>query len=113
MSSSGSQTMYTALSAMTASPNSSLEVPSISFVAAMLAVPPIQLPASAPKPFHASSDSQRCTIMYEITPPAMTPAVPISMTSTPLPMMRITDGTSTLISISTMNAGSANVLRPV
>ncbi len=48
-----------------------------------------------------------------MTPPAMTPAVPISMTSTPLPMMRITAGTSTLISIKTMKAGNAKVLRPL
>jgi hypothetical protein len=35
------------------------------------------------------------------------------MTSTPLPMIRMTAGTSTLISINTMKAGSANVLRPL
>jgi hypothetical protein len=37
----------------------------------------------------------------------------MSMTSTPLPMMRTTAGTSTLISIRTMKAGKAYLLRPL
>jgi len=74
--------------------------------AAMLPVPPIQLPASEPKAFHASAGSLSFTIRNAMGAPSTTPAVPKSMTKMPRPIILIVAATSTFRSIMIRNIGN-------
>ncbi len=62
-------------------PKTSLSIWNTSFIAAWLAPPPIQLPATAVKPRHASPSTVSGLMKLQITiasgPPISTPSVPV------------------------------------
>ena len=66
----------TTVSTTITGPIASAEVSTISAIATMFAVPPIQLPESAAKPCQASAGSMSRKIRREIGPPTTIPTVP-------------------------------------
>ena len=66
-------------------PIASGDVPTLSAIATMLAVPPIQLPDSAAKPVQASAGSAPWKIRSEIGPPITMPTVPAATMKSAIP----------------------------
>lgn len=73
-------------------------VPTLCFMAIMLAVPPIQLPDRAAKPFHATGSSKNCPNSANTTgPPTMMPSVPAHIMNKAMGLSRIIAFKSTVI----------------
>jgi hypothetical protein len=104
--STGNQISKMVVSAKTASARSASLASSALPAAAILPVPPTQLPERAPYAFHASSPTQRCTTAIPTVAPTTTPTEPASITNTPLPITRTAPPTSTFNNISTSIIGS-------
>ena len=66
-------------------PIASAEVPTLSAIATMFAVPPIQLPESAANPVHASAGSQFWKISSDTGPPMTIPNVPAATMKSAIP----------------------------
>jgi hypothetical protein len=88
-------------------------VPTLSAMAIMLAVPPIQLPDSAAKPVHASSGRNAPKIANETAPPRMMPTVPTSIMASAMgPSLRMLRRSTVIMSSSSATGRRNRTIQP-